>query len=176
MLTSLRAEIRTLTEADFEAVARLAHAIWNAHYITIISQEQIDYMLSGRFTAAKLRSYLGARDRWFDVLEVDHALVGYCSYARIDERAASSAEMKLEQLYLLPDLHGRGLGALMLEHVETRTRELGCRSLLLTVNKHNAKAIRVYRRAGYEIREEVVMDIGGGFVMDDFVMVKQLTD
>lgn len=161
--------LRPMTEADFTTVANLAHAIWNAHYITIIGKAQIDYMLNGRFTAENLRRYVNATDRWLDLLELDGMPIGYCSYARTLE------EMKLEQLYLLPAFHGRGLGTRMLDHVAARALASGCRSLMLTVNKRNEKAISTYRRAGFEIREEVVFDIGNGFVMDDFVMTKPLS-
>jgi ribosomal protein S18 acetylase RimI-like enzyme len=46
--------------------------------------------------------------------------------------------------------------------------------LILQVNKRNEKAIKLYRRAGFAVREEIVVDIGGGFVMDDYVMEKRL--
>jgi len=45
---------------------------------------------------------------------------------------------------------------------------------VLGVNRFNEKAIRAYRRNGFAIREELKTDIGGGFVMDDFIMEKGL--
>ena len=42
------------------------------------------------------------------------------------------------------------------------------------MNKHNAGAIAAYRRLGFAMREEVVVDIGNGYVMDDYVMAKAL--
>jgi ribosomal protein S18 acetylase RimI-like enzyme len=62
----------------------------------------------------------------------------------------------------------------MLGHVERRALDRGSRTLILQVNKRNEKAIKLYRRSGFAIREEVVVDIGGGFVMDDYVMAKRL--
>ena len=41
---------------------------------------------------------------------------------------------------------------------------------MLAVNKRNAAAIAAYRKHGFEIVEAVVKDIGGGFVMDDYIM------
>ncbi len=84
-------------------------------------------------------------------------------------------EFKLHKLYLLPELHGRGLGSRLLQHVEHEVRVGGGCRLILTVNKRNARAIAAYRRNGFGIAECVVTDIGGGFVMDDYVMAKDLS-
>ena len=50
----------------------------------------------------------------------------------------------------------------------------GLRTLVLGVNKRNAKAIQAYRRNGFTVREEFVLDIGNGFVMDDYLFEKKL--
>jgi ribosomal protein S18 acetylase RimI-like enzyme len=158
-----------LQRSDFETVAALARRIWLAHYISIISKEQIEFMLAGRFTPDNLARYVDSNERWFDVLRMDGAIVGYCSHA-----LQGVNEVKLEQLYLLPELHGLGLGKRMMVHVEAHVRELGRDTLVLQVNKGNTKAASVYLRAGFEVREEVCIDIGAGYVMDDFIMQKRL--
>jgi len=159
-----------LTVADMPAVRRLAHAIWHEAYPAIIGRDQIDFMLAARCNDAVLGGSIDAADRWFDVLRVAGEPVGYCSCSR----APGSGELKLEQLYLLAAHRGRGLGRLMLEHVERRGRDAGLRGLVLQVNRRNVPAIRFYRNAGFVVREEAVFDIGGGFVMDDFIMAKPL--
>ena len=128
-------------------------------------------MLAGRYTPEKLRRYLAADDRWMYLLRLSDTPVGYCSWAR----TASPDEVKLEQLYLLQEHRGKGLGGLMLRHIENHARKLGCSTLSLQVNKQNAGAVAVYRKAGFTVREEIVLDIGNGFVMDDFVMEKMLS-
>jgi GNAT superfamily N-acetyltransferase len=82
--------------------------------------------------------------------------------------------MKLHKLYLLTDFHGAGIGARALAEVEQVARDNAATALLLNVNRYNTKAVRAYERAGWHVAEEVVADIGNGFVMDDFVMTKQL--
>jgi len=82
--------------------------------------------------------------------------------------------MKLYKLYLLPEMHGRGLGSRLLQHVEREVWAGAGRRLILSVNKRNTKAITAYKRNGFAIVESVVTDIGGGFVMDDYVMAKEL--
>ncbi|PRP69844.1 hypothetical protein BUE93_14245 [Chromobacterium amazonense] len=159
-----------LTTHDFHAIAELGAAIWRQHFISMITREQIDYMLASRYTPEKLSRYLDAPDRWFRVLRVDGKPSGYCSYALTDK----SGEMKLEQLYLLEELRGQGLGGRMMDEVEAAARAKGCATLMLTVNRHNAGSIAVYEKRGFTVREQVVADIGNGFVMDDYVMEKRL--
>jgi ribosomal protein S18 acetylase RimI-like enzyme len=159
-----------LTEADFEPLARLADTIWRAHYGPLIGLAQVEYMLKGRYTPEKSRAYLGASDRWLRLLKLDGETIGYCSYAL----TTTPGEMKLEQLYLLEAFKGRGLGGLMMRHVEAEARAHGCGALMLTVNKGNTDSIAVYKKSGFTVREEAVFDIGNGFVMDDYVMEKRL--
>jgi GNAT superfamily N-acetyltransferase len=159
-----------LTEADFGIVADLADRIWRSHYITMISMAQIDYMLDGRYAPERLRGYVDAQARWLWLLRVDGVPAGYCSCSLGDDADA----MKLEQLYLLAEYQGKGLGGAMLRHVEAKTRELGRTRLYLTVNKGNAGSIAVYLKSGFVVREEAVFDIGNGYVMDDYVMEKRL--
>ena len=53
-----------------------------------------------------------------------------------------------------------------------RAKEIaeGSSSVYLTVNKGNDDTIAIYRKWGFEIIDSVVTDIGGGFVMDDYIM------
>jgi ribosomal protein S18 acetylase RimI-like enzyme len=70
-------------------------------------------------------------------------------------------------------MHGRGLGSRLLQHVEQEVRAGAGRRLILSVNKRNARAIAAYKRNGFVVVESVVTDIGGGFVMDDYIMAKE---
>jgi ribosomal protein S18 acetylase RimI-like enzyme len=55
-----------------------------------------------------------------------------------------------------------------------RARSLGLREVSFAVNKHNHAAIAAYRKYGFDIREAVVKDIGGGFEMDDYIMARSV--
>jgi RimJ/RimL family protein N-acetyltransferase len=59
-------------------------------------------------------------------------------------------------------------------HIVGRALTLGCHTLILAGNKQNARAIAAYRKNGFEVRDAVRVDIGNGFVMDDFIMAKLL--
>jgi len=168
--TPTEARLEAITEADFETLAQLGEKIWREHYSKIISMAQIMYMLSGRYAPDNLRSYLNADDRWLKLVKLGETAVGYCSYSI----TAAPSEMKLEQLYLLEECRGKGLGFMMLSHVEDQARKQGLKVLMLQVNKQNADSIAFYKKAGFTVREEAAFDIGNGYVMDDYVMEKTL--
>jgi ribosomal protein S18 acetylase RimI-like enzyme len=161
--------IEPLTEADFAIVRDLGDRIWHEHYGRIISRAQIDYMLAGRYTDESLRRYVGAPDRWMWIVRDDGRPIGYCACSLV-----APEEAKLEQVYLLAEQRGGGIGGRMIAHVEAHARAHGATRIYLTVNKRNDSSRAVYERRGYTVREAAVFDIGGGYVMDDYVMEKAL--
>lgn len=160
--------ITALTAADVEALCALAGEIWRAHYPAIISVAQIEYMLAQRYNPAAVREELQRGDLWWDALSVDGNMAGFASYFLI------CGEMKLDKLYVHPDHQRRGYGGMLLDRAVTIARAYGCEKLVLAVNKHNRNAIAAYEKHGFRIAESVVKDIGGGFVMDDYVMRKDV--
>ena len=80
----------------------------------------------------------------------------------------------MHKLYLDTTYHGIGIGQKLLEWIESSARSNHYIHLALQVNKNNAKAIAAYRRKGYTIEREVVVDIGQGYLMDDYVMRKSI--
>jgi len=149
-------------------IASLAAVIWRAHYPGIISPAQIDYMLARMYDVDVMRREFQS-GIVYERLLLDGQLRGFSSYG-----AAAPNELKLHKLYIHPACQRRGFAALMLERVEEAARRRGCPVVVLTVNKRNANALAAYRKHGFAIRESVVADIGGGFVMDDYVMVKRI--
>lgn len=165
-----RAQVLPATEAHLPALAELAGVIWRQHYPGIISPAQIEYMLARMYSIETLREEMRGKGIRFERLLVADRFVGFASYGPMPEPGV----MKLHKCYLLPELHGRGLGSLLLQHCERSVRQLGARRLMLAVNKQNRKAIAAYQRNGFRVIESVVTDFGAGFVMDDFVMAKDL--
>jgi len=157
-------------EADLPAISQLAGVIWRACYPDIITHAQIDYMLARMYALDVLRDEIRSQGIRYDRLLLDGELAGFAAYGPTSEPGV----IKLYKLYLLPELHGRGLGSLLLQQVEREVRAGGVRRWMLSVNKRNAKAIAAYQRNGFRIVESVVTDIGNGFVMDDYIMAKEL--
>jgi GNAT superfamily N-acetyltransferase len=156
--------------ADIPIIQRLAREIWLRHYPGIISGEQIDYMLAQGYSADALMKYLTTADAGLAIAGCADAAIGFVGWCRQD----APAVMKLEKLYVLPEHHGEGVGRALIDHAVTHASRCGCNAMTLNVNRQNAGAIRAYERCGFEIRERGDFPIGGGFLMEDFIMVRRI--
>lgn len=163
-------EVRPLTSHETEELASLARDIWQHHYPAIISQEQIDYMLGERYSKPRLLAELDRVGIWWDQVFVDGSRAGFASY----HLTGVPGEMKLDKLYIHPSQQRHGLGGVLITHVIDQARAQHCDALILAVNKQNTQAIAAYQKYGFVVRESVQVDIGQGFVMDDYIMVKSL--
>lgn len=150
-------------------MAALARAIWQAHYPGIISTAQIEYMLAQRYDPAVIRAELAQAGVWWFVLRRNCEIAAYMALQK-----EGAAALKIDKLYVRPDLQRRGCGGRLIARAEALARREGCGELELAVNRGNTNAIAAYRKHGFTVREAVVKDIGGGFVMDDYVMVKKV--
>ena len=61
-----------------------------------------------------------------------------------------------------------------MEFITARANALDCAEISLTVHKSNDRSIKAYEGMGFRTTEEAVVDIGGGYVMDDYRMAKPL--
>jgi len=163
-------QILPATEENLPALAELAGVIWRQHYPGIISHAQIEYMLGKMYSLDGLREEIQSNGIRFFRLLVDERFVGFASFGPTRE----SGVVKLHKCYLLPALHGRSYGSLMIQHCEREARQLAMRRIILAVNKHNTKAIAAYQRNGFTVADSVITDFGDGYVMDDFIMAKDL--
>ena len=161
--------IRPATEADIPLLRDLAQGIWRACYPGIITLEQIEFMLGWMYCEDEIRRQLTAGVPW-EIAMLDGTPVGYLSWQREDD-----GRVKISKLYVLPQHQRRGLGMRMLDHICTQAHALGAHAVWMQVNKRNERAIAAYLKAGFHIEKEAVFDIGGGFVMDDYLMSRSVS-
>lgn len=159
-----RLEFRPARLADIALLRDLAERIWRASYADLLKPAQIDYMLGWMYGAEKIAGEIEAGVAW-QIASLHDQPVGFLSLSTQPDGTA-----ELHKLYLLSERQGRGLGQQMLCQAQGLAAAKGAGTLRLRVNKGNARALRSYARAGFRIVDDLVADIGGGFVMDDFVL------
>lgn len=153
---------------QLELVSSIAEDVWPKTFRSILSEEQIRYMMNMMYSKPTLERELSEGVR-FDVLFINGSPAGYVSFSAEPGKTA-----KLHKVYLLQQYHGQGIGQLMLNHAADRCRESGCVAVKLNVNKQNVRAQKAYRRNGYAVVASEKNPIGNGFFMDDFVMERKL--
>lgn len=161
--------ITPVKPADFAAVADLARRIWTACFVPIIGVAQCEHMLRQRYSPEAMSQAIRDGMR-YELLHLGEAIVGFGAHGP----DAPGPTWKLWQVYVLPEHQGQGLGRRYIEHVARAATQANASTLILTVNKQNHAARRLYERAGFRIREAVAVPIGDGFVMDDYVMERDL--
>ena len=148
----------------------IAEKAWPPTYNGIIPAAQIPYMIERMYSPEAIRAAAAAGTPYYLVL-ADGADAGVCS---IDLRPAADGAAELHKIYLLPEWWGRGVGAWLLAELCRRAKEAGATCVWLRVNKRNVRAQKAYRAAGFANVRALCTDIGGGFVMDDFVFERRL--
>lgn len=161
-------EIKPATnQSDFKMISQLAFVIWEEHYTEIIGSAQVTYMLNKYQTVAAIENQVIEGYQYYLVYS-NKIPVGYLSFIKkVDS-------LFLSKIYVLSKERGKGIGNFMMNFLQQKATENNLHSISLTVNKQNTVAIKAYKRMGFIHTESLVTAIGGGFVMDDFKMVKSL--
>lgn len=157
-----------LIKADTSHLAtieKLARAIWPVAYAEILSQEQLDYMLDMFYSEEALLMQLKKGHVFYLVRNEQNEYLGFVSY----ELNCEANKTKIHKIYVLPETQGLGLGKLLFEKVREEALKANQKAIFLNVNKYN-KALHFYTKLGFTTTKEEVIDIGRGYVMDDFVL------
>lgn len=170
MSTDLKVHFSTIKKKDASEVAKLACEIWHETYPGIITTAQINYMLNNMYNSDIISNEIERGYIW-KFLNLDKERIGFFSIFL----NRNQHSMYISKLYLKGEYQGEGLGQHMLEHIRGIAKKGGFKVISLNVNKKNKKAITAYKRFGFEVNESTVKDIGGGYKMDDFIMVLKLS-
>jgi ribosomal protein S18 acetylase RimI-like enzyme len=146
-------------------VRDLAYRIWPDTYGATHTSAELDYMLSKFYAVDALEQQM-ENDHIFVLVEEHDTFVGFVAYELFSEDTNST---KIHKLYVLPQTQGKGIGKALVDYVRKEAIINKNEKLFLNVNKLN-KAKDFYHRYGFAITKDIVINIGQGFVMDDYVM------
>lgn len=160
-------EIRPLHIDELHVIRKLSDEIWKKVYPNIISMEQIEYMLNLIYNEDALKEQINVKGHAFIILTDHHLPIGYASFSRKD--SSKQEAFRLHKFYLQPAYHGKGLGKQLMNEIIRQVIQHGGKSIELNVNKYNP-TVNFYKKIGFSTVSEEVLDIGNGYVMDDYIM------
>ncbi|WP_298138799.1 GNAT family N-acetyltransferase [Flavobacterium sp.] len=161
--------ISVVSKNQLSIIRDLAYQIWPNAYGEILSKEQLEYMLNLIYSIDSLEKQID-NGHTFLLVEDGNQYVGFASYELNYE---NSNKTKIQKLYVLPQIQGKGIGKKLIDFIKEIAVENKNLSLVLNVNRFN-KAKDFYEKYGFEIIKEVKIDIGNDYIMDDYVMELQL--
>lgn len=160
--------IPAFTRANFTIITDLASTIWTEHYTPIIGAQQVAYMLEKFQSVPAIQDQVEKGIRYYLIKHQD-IYAGYLSFS-IEEN-----HLFLSKLYVQKSARGNKIGKAALSFIEEQAKTIGLYKIRLTVNKYNSNAIKAYEKMGFINVEAIVQDIGNGFVMDDYVLEKNIS-
>lgn len=162
--------ILVATDGQIQNLAFMADTVWHEWFSSLISLEQIDYMLRKFQSFSAMKKQMTNEGYEYYFINVNGTNVGYIGIHIEQEQR----KMFLSKLYILKPFRGNGYASEAFEFLEGICQGMQLQSIYLTVNKYNEHAIQVYTKKDFKNVKSQVTDIGGGFVMDDYVMEKVL--
>jgi ribosomal protein S18 acetylase RimI-like enzyme len=129
--TASHVTLRPAGVADLDALVALENAVFT-----------ID-----KLTRRGFRHLLSAQTADLIVADENGALAGY---ALVFFRH-NAVIARLYSIAVAPAASGKGVGPLLLDAAEQAAQARGCTGLRLEVHEHNARAVALYRKSGYEL-------------------------
>lgn len=153
------------TDTELERIESLAITIWREHYIPIIGKPQVEYMLKKYQSVAAMKSQI-EHEAYSYYQICDNTLIGYFSVQ------SRSPFLFLSKLYIKSDKRNLGYASQSLNFITLLAEDKGLKGIELTVNKFNSGSIAFYEKLGFKKVKDIVIDIGEGYIMDDYLMQK----
>lgn len=155
---------------DINTIRQIAERSWKIAYAEIISEVQFDYMINKFYSFEALKEAISEGPQQFILYYENNVPMAFASY---QTDFPNHKQTKLHKLYVAPEGQGLGIGNKLINWIVDIALKQDSNQLILNVNKYN-KAISFYQKMGFEILKPEVVEIGEGYIMDDYVMGKNI--
>lgn len=155
-------------EKELQEVAELATNIWHEYFPSILSKEQIDYMVDRFQSKDAIQEQITTQGYIYYQIRLADTLIGYAAVKKEEDR------LFISKLYMRKEYRGKGYASKVFHFLEMVCMVKRCSAMYLTVNRGNEASISIYQKKGFRIIKEQAVEIGNGFWMDDYVMEKQV--
>jgi ribosomal protein S18 acetylase RimI-like enzyme len=134
--------VRTASNRDIAEISKLLGVVWHHTYDDIYGIEKVTEITNSWHNKAALEKLVKHPASEFLVADDGDKIAGMAFAKMIND-----SQVKLVQLYVLPQFHGKGVGRLLLEEIEESFFE--AREFTLEVEEKNTGAIGFYEKHGF---------------------------
>jgi GNAT superfamily N-acetyltransferase len=167
---TLAVRVVTTGSVDTEALAAVAARTFPLACPPSIAPENIASFIDTNLSAERFAEYLADPRRAIITAAQGGRIVGYAMLIR-DDSTDDTAE--LSKMYVVPDHHGAGVSAALMERSLATAKEWNIRRVWLGVNQGNQRAQRFYAKNGFKVSGTRTFQVGDRRE-NDYVMVREL--
>ncbi len=162
-------EITEATSQDLPLIRQLAELTFHVTYLPLQPREKVEYLFDLMYNPTSLSEQMKNGQRF--ILAKDETI--YHGYASYEINCKKIGLTKIHKIYILPIAQGKGVGKKLINYIGEIALQNKNQILSLNVYRQNP-AIDFYEKLGFKKIEEVNIDVGNGFTMNDYVMEKSL--
>lgn len=165
--------LQLATPIDIHLIATIAAPVWHEYYTPIIGQEQVEYMLNNMYSTSALIKQNAEGQNFYFIIDKGEK-VGFIAISK-----KAGGQWFIHKFYLSMDQQNRQLGSKVMTEIThhiLKNDDSKTIAIRLTVNRKNFKSINFYFKNGFKIESVEDFDIGNGFYMNDFVMIKSINN
>ena len=156
---------------DLNDVLSLGRETYYETFHSMNSSETMESYLDEAFSHEKIEAELRAPQSGFYFLYDRDSLVAYMKINRPPAQSDLNdpESLELERIYVKSGYKGSGYGRYLIEKAIAMAQEQGCRYVWLGVWEKNEKAIKFYRRMGFDVFDTHTFRMGDE-IQNDFLM------
>jgi diamine N-acetyltransferase len=161
--------IAKATVNDISSIQSIAQETWPNTYGAILSATQLEFMMDMMYSDTSLTQQIQGKQLFYMVTALNKTI----AFFAIEHHYQNEAVTRIHKIYLLPETHGKGIGKQLIDCIATLASEHDSKKLSLNVNRYN-KALHFYQKIGFTIIKEEDIEIGNGYLMEDYCMEKTI--
>jgi diamine N-acetyltransferase len=162
--------IQPATILDIKTIQELVAIIWPETYGGILTKVQLDYMIDLIYSDAVLTKQIQKQEQLYYIFSDENSELGFFA---IEHNYKNEAVTRIHKIYILPETQGRGIGTMIMDKIAVLALENDSKKLSLNVNRFN-NALHFYHKIGFQTVGEENIEIGKGYLMEDYMMEKIL--
>lgn len=172
-MSGLALEFRLAEPADSAALGEFMARNFLAAYGHCSTPDNIQAAIHEHYGEAAQLRQIQDPSRWNLIAQHGEQWAGHAqlkSGGDVPDGVTMLPAVELSRLYVDTTFHGRAVAQAMMEKVKSKARELGARSIFLSVWQDQPQAIRFYSKEGFTIAGTLVFMVGDD-PKDDWLMV-----
>lgn len=168
--TKMISKVSAENKIQISEIQKIAEITWPIAFGEILSKEQLDYMMKLMYSTESLASQFSKGVEFYLYIS-ENKPVGFLG---IEKSYKGENCLKIHKLYVLPNQQGKGIGSKFISFSENICKEQKIKTLTLNVNRYN-KATDFYLKLGFKNVKTEDIEIGNGYLMEDYVMEKEIS-